>query len=84
MQCVSLEKLLTSLSFNSFICYNGKNNSYFIRSIKEFSIKRPTQGVGDRVFLEADTEFSAQCIYSRMPLASTSVEGKGRKQNRDR
>lgn len=62
MQCVSLDKLLTSLSFNSFNCYDGKNNRYFIRSLKEFSVKCPTQGVVDWVSLEADSEFSAQHI----------------------
>lgn len=58
MQCVFLDKLLTTLSFNSFIRYNGGNNSYFIRFLKEFGVKFPTQDVVDCVPLKAESEFS--------------------------
>ena len=73
--------MLTSLSFNSFISYNGKNNKYVIRLLKEFNVKCPTQGVVDWVPPEADSEFSVQGIYEGMSLRSTSVAGKGRKQD---
>lgn len=58
MQCVFLDKLLTTLSFNSFICYNGENNSYFIRFLKESGIKFPTQDIVDCVPPEAESLFS--------------------------